>query len=523
MNERSDPSDLRRTGTAGANGTAGWPLAAWAVGSLVFAVLATANAGGYRFGTSDQAFYIPAVFRALDPAAFPRDGALIDVQARLMLIDEIVAWVMRATGLSLEVLYLIGYFISLLLIWIGLACISNRVYRNRWAGLALAAAFTLRYRIPRTSANSFEPYFHPRMLAFGLGVIAVAAFLWRRPWVAVMLVAAGAAIHITTALWFAVLIGVAIVYSDIRTRRIAGVGAAAAVALLTWMTVAGPLRGAWATMDGPWLQAVSTKDSLFPTDWPVWAWVANFAFPGLLWWAHLVRRRSGHATVQDSALVWGTTALVALFVITLPAVAAGFSLVVQFQISRVFWLVAFLATVYLIAAAADAPARGGRIVSIVAAVLALFSTIRAVYVTQFEHPERALFAVRVPESAWEDAMRWLAQQGLDTHVLADPGHAWKYGTSVRVTAGRDVFLEEVKDSAIAIYSREVGLRVVDRTNAIGDFSTLDAARARDLARRYSLDYLVTDADLPLPLVYRNSQFRIYSLGEPSSAQPAARH
>jgi hypothetical protein len=517
MHERLEPAVVRTGATA--NATPGWPLAVWAAGALVFALLATANGGGYRYGTSDQAFYIPAVLRALDPGAFPRDGALIDVQARLMLIDEIVAWVMRATGISLELLYLLGYLLSLVLIWIGLACISSRVYRNRWAGLALAAAFTLRYRIPRTSANSFEPYFHPRMLAFGLGVIAIAALLWRRPWVAVVLVAAGAAIHVTTALWFAVLIGVALVYADVGLRRLAIVCAAAAVALVTWMTVAGPLRGAWTTMDPMWLQAVSTKDSLFPTDWPAWAWVANFAFLGLLWWAHLLRRRRNCASVEDSALVWGATALVAIFVVTLPAVAAGLSLLVQFQISRVFWLVAFLATVYAIAAAADAPARGGRYVTVVAAVLAVFSTVRAVYVTQFEHPERALFAVRIPESSWEDAMGWLAQEGLDTHVLADPGHAWKYGTSVRVAAGRDVLLEEVKDSAIAIYSREVGLRVVDRTNAIGDFSTMTAVRARDLARRYDLDYLVADVDLPLPVAYRNSQFRIYSLG-PSAPEPA---
>ena len=55
-------------------------------------------------------------------------------------------------------------------------------------------------------------------------------------------------------------------------------------------------------------------------------------------------------------------------------------------------------------------------------------------------------------------------------MLADPGHAWKYGTSVRVSAARDVFLEEVKDSALAIYSRDVASRVVERTAAIGDFA-----------------------------------------------------
>jgi hypothetical protein len=96
-------------------------------------------------------------------------------------------------------------------------------------------------------------------------------------------------------------------------------------------------------------------------------------------------------------------------------------------------------------------------------------------------------------------------------VLADPGHAWKYGTSVRASAGRDVLLEDVKDSALAIYSRDVATRVVERIAAIGDFSAMTPEHARDLARRYDLDYLVTEADLPLPLAYQNDQFRIYTL------------
>ena len=57
------------------------------VALAAFVVLATANAAMYRYGVSDQAFYIPVVARALDPAAFPRDAALIDAQGRLMLAD----------------------------------------------------------------------------------------------------------------------------------------------------------------------------------------------------------------------------------------------------------------------------------------------------------------------------------------------------------------------------------------------------------------------------------------------------
>ncbi len=107
----------------------------------------------------------------------------------------------------------------------------------------------------------------------------------------------------------------------------------------------------------------------------------------------------------------------------------------------------------------------------------------------------------------------IAKQRLEAHVLADPGHGWKYESSVRAAAGRDVFLEDQKDSAMATYSRDVALRVVERTAAIGDFTALTANRARELGSKYHLDYLVTEADLALPLTYRNAQFRIYALGK----------
>ena len=129
-----------------------------------------------------------------------------------------------------------------------------------------------------------------------------------------------------------------------------------------------------------------------------------------------------------------------------------------------------------------------------------------------EHAERPLFAMRLPATEWEDAARWLKSEPSDIHVLADPGHAWKYGTSVRVAAERDVFLEEVKDSAVAIYSRDVALRFAERAPLATGFDQLTAERAHDLATRYDLDYLITEADLPLPLAYRNARFRVYRLG-----------
>lgn len=475
---------------------------------MAFAVLATANAASYRYGTSDQAFYIPAVARALDPGAFPRDAPLIDAQARLILVDELLAAVVGTTGLSLDTLFFAGYLLSLAVTWAGIVLIGTHIYPSPWLTLALGAAFTLRHRIPETSTNSFEPYFHPRMLAFGIGLLAVAALLRRRNWAAIALVALAALVHATTAIWFAVLVGTAVAILDRRLRPVIVAGGIAAIAFFAWAVAAGPLRESWVTMDATWLQAVASKDSLFADEWPAWAWLANLGMLALLWWAHLTRRGRGAARPEEAALVWGATALVAVFLTTLPGVMARISFFVEFQISRVFWLVDILATVYAIAAIATLKPRAGRVL---AALLLSVSIGRGVYVLFVEHPERPLFALHVAESPWQDAMRWVARQPLDTHVLADPGHAWKYGTSVRVSAARDVFLEEVKDSALAMYSRDVAVRVVERTDAVGDFTQLTADKARRLADAYDLDYLVTTADMVLPLVFRNSQFGIYAL------------
>ena len=107
-------------------------------------------------------------------------------------------------------------------------------------------------------------------------------------------------------------------------------------------------------------------------------------------------------------------------------------------------------------------------------------------------------------------MRWISRTPADTHVLADPGHAWKYGTSVRVSGQRDVYLEEVKDLALALYSRDVAVEALQRIRDAQNFGALTPDQFAVARSRYDLDYLVADRDLDLPLAYRNEQFRVYS-------------
>ena len=476
---------------------------------LLFVLLATANGAGYRYGVSDGAAYVPAVMLAENPASFPRDAVLLRTQGQFFIFDDILAAIGRATGASVESLFLSAYLLAMATIWFGVVLIGSRLYPSLWLTLALGALVTLRHHIPRTSANSLEPYFHPRLLALGLGMLAIAAFLRRRDWSAVALVAVAALCHVTTAFWFAIVIGTGLMVVDRRWRLPGAAATGVVLVALAWAVTIGPLRAAASTMDGLWIDALGGRDFIFANEWPLWAWAANLGLLGGLWAAHYTRLRRGTATREDGALVWGATALVALFAITLPAVAGHLALAVQFQFSRVFWIVDLLLALYGIAAIGES--MRVRQMTALALVLLAVSVARGVYIMEREFTERQLFQVSLPESPWIDAMRWIARQPLDVHVLADPGHAFKYGASVRVAAGRDVLLEDDKDSAIAMYSRAIAQRVVERRRALADFPALTAPAARALAARYDVNFLVTEATLPLPEVYRNSRFRIYAL------------
>ncbi len=196
------------------------------------------------------------------------------------------------------------------------------------------------------------------MLAFGIGLLATAAVLRRRSWLAVALVAVAAVVHVTTAMWFAVLLGVALAILDRQMRALAVAAAVAAAVAGLWALATGRLDASLAPMDDVWLQAVATKDSLF-ADRMAGLGVGRRTSRSSGCSGGRIAAGSATASrrAEDAALAWGATALVAVFLLTLPLVAAGASLPVQLQISRVFWLVDFVALVYVLAIVAEPSSR----------------------------------------------------------------------------------------------------------------------------------------------------------------------
>jgi hypothetical protein len=489
---------------------------ALAASALIFCLVAILNCGGYRYGISDHAFHVPAVVQHLDPTLFPRDRKLLHVQDRFMLYDEATAAVTRATGISIPVMFLIGYLTGLIALFGAIVAIGRSMYTSWLTVALLAALLTLRHRITQTGVNTLESYFQPRMIAFALGAWAIAAYLRGKGAVSVGLVAVAFALHPTTALWFGLWVAAALAVSDRRWRiplmALGGLVAAAGI----WAVTAGPLRGQLAQMDPVWASALAGKDYIFPSDWNASFWLINLSYLGVAFAIYLVRRRRGRAMSNETGLLAGAVALLCVFLISWPLMVAKIALALQLQTSRIFWMLDFLAAIYLAWLLAEAPRMSAVRRAMVVAVVAI-AIARGIFVWRVEHAGDPIFRIGFPADNWTDVMKWISHTPPDTYVLADPGHAWKYGTSVRVSGERDVYLEEVKDLALALYSRDAAVEALRRIRDSQNFGALTPEQLRSLAARYDLDYLVVDRDIDLPMTYRNEQFRVYSL-QPSSSK-----
>ena len=483
------------------------------VAIIGFSILATANAGGYRFGASDQAFYIPAVALRADDSLLTRDREVFEPQMHLWLGDEALAGLVRATGISLPSLFALLQAVTLATLVLGVVTLARGLGCS-WGTIATCLVlFTLRHRIARTGANSLEGYMHPRMLAFGLGLVALAFTARARPVAAAAWTLVAAMVHTSTALWFAGVVATAAAWPLAITylpRRTAIVAVALAIAGAFAAAMLLPLE----IMDAAWLGVLADRDYLFSADWPAYAWLTNLAYPVVLFVVYRRRMSAGVTVRGESGLVAGLLALVGVFLLTIPLAERHLAFFVQLQANRVFWVLDGAVAVYLSWWLIEdlLARRSSRQRLAVVAALALLSAGRGYFV--LHETQRPLVQLDARTGPWMDVMRWLRTQPVTWHVLADPAHALKYGISVRAAAYRDTLLESGKDPAMAMYDRSLARRVADRTAALAGFEDwTSAADVVPLDARYNLDVFVDRSDrrFDLPILFQNDGFVVYDL------------
>ncbi|ODS56200.1 MAG: hypothetical protein ABS36_07265 [Acidobacteria bacterium SCN 69-37] len=479
---------------------------------LFVLVVGTANSAGYRFGVSDQAFYVPAVSLRADPSLFPRDRAVFEPQMRFWVGDEILGTFVRVTGIGLPALFAALYVVTMATLAIAVIALARRLGCDWWTIAIALVLLTLRHRIAKTGANSLEGYMHPRMLAFACGIVALASIGRLRFATAAVWTLVAALVHTSTAIWFGGVVAVAAAWPHRRDLRVRIAALSLVVIAVVFVAVSVRLLP---RMDPAWLAVLGDRDYLFSAAWPASAWAVNLAYPIVLLAIYRRRVATGATVAGEAGLVAGLLALVVAFLVTVPLAELRVAFFVQLQANRIFWLLDAAVAIYVawwIVATLMVRWPVGRRAMVIGA-LAVLAVARGAYVLHETHRPIAQVEASADED-WLRVMQWLRDRPSSWHVLADPGHAWKYGISVRAAALRDTPLELGKDPAMAMYDRALALRVAERTVALGDFDAWsDVGPIRQADRRYDIDVFVdrTDRAFPLPVLYRNASFVVYDL------------
>jgi hypothetical protein len=152
----------------------------------------------------------------------------------------------------------------------------------------------------------------------------------------------------------------------------------------------------------------------------------------------------------------------------------------------------------------------------VVAVFAGIAAARGYYVLAIAF-DRPVVAWTLPADEWTETMNFLRTQPAGINVLADPQHALKYGSSIRVAAWRDTVLETAKDSAMAMYDRALARRVADRAVSLDGFEDMSADEIRAVGAQFEADLLVVEhagehgRRFDFPVLYENGRFVVYAL------------
>ena len=256
---------------------------------------------GYHPGLEDDAYYLAAIWKDLNPALFPYDADFFQLQFHATIFDKLIAWSIRLTHLPVAWDILIWHFASIFLILWGCRAIAARCFHEshaRWASVALIAAL-LTLPVSGTGITLVDQYLHPRALATVMILGAILATLEKRIVVAGCLLAMAATIH-------ALMASFGISFCFFLACRHPVAMAKRAEMRLVAASVLLPIGWVFEPASAAWRQAAATRTFYFLMRWEWYEWLGILAPLVLLWWFARIGRRHGFPAMAILAqrLVW---------------------------------------------------------------------------------------------------------------------------------------------------------------------------------------------------------------------------
>jgi hypothetical protein len=281
----------------------------WGVGFRLAGVATIAVAvEGYHLGADDAAIYIPAIKRAADPALYSFGDEFFLSHARLSLFPKLVGGAARISHLPVDAVLLGWHWGGILLLLTAAWLLLGRCFERpaaRWCGVCLLAG-VLSVPVAGTALAIMDPYLTARSLSTPLILMAMAAWLWRRPGWAAVCLALGAAVHPQMAVYGLGLIGSG---AWVRWRSRPKVGAPA-----LGMASMVPLSLDFSPVTGAARECLLSRTYFFIATWAWYEWLGVVAPLGLLlWWARWKGRntRAGFGEIAGSAAGFGVMSTLA--------------------------------------------------------------------------------------------------------------------------------------------------------------------------------------------------------------------
>jgi hypothetical protein len=463
---------------------------------LGFTLLAMATMG-YHPGIEDDAVYLTAVKSDLNPALYSHDREFFRVQLQATLFDSWMAGFVHLTHIPVAWAELLFQFLAVFLIILGCWSITKILFadeRVQWAGVALTAAM-LTLPVAGTALYLADQHLHPRNLATGLVLIAVARILAGRRWQAVPLLLLAFVLHpimATFGVSFCFFLTMAMlepVHAWLRSLRDS-------------LAAAVPLGWIFESPTPIWRRALETRTYCFLSKWTWYEWLGALAPLFLFWLLWRIALRRGETMLARFALAvfaYGVfQQAAAFFVLNSPSLVR----LTPMQPMRFLQIIyVFLVLVggcllgkYLLKSSAWRWA-----IFLVAINAGMFASQRALFPNS-EHFELPGMQSTNP---WLQSFAWIrlntpagAYFAMDPNYLAAPREDFH---SFRALAERSQLADAVKDTAVVTQVPELGPdweRQVDAAAAWQNFRLADFER---LKRDFGVDWVIVSYPQPAGL------------------------
>jgi hypothetical protein len=484
---------------------------------LVALTVAAIFIHGYHFGTEDQAIYLPAIRKILDPSLYSHDSELFLPQTRATFFGNLVAFAVRHTHLSCAAVLFILQVSSIFLILLGCLKLTRRLFHEpsaQWAGTCLVASL-LTIPVAGTALYLVDEYMHPSALAtfallFALLVVfpgetpsepvertdlRARSLLWMFIWLAV-----AALVHIQMAFFGALLIA----FLLIKMPRRAG-------SLMTAATF--PLRSLWEPTSAAWKKAARTRTEHYLF---LWHWYELLGVVAPLAILEAFARLAERQQIPRVAYLSRRLALFGLFglatgvVLTIPARVERLTPYQPMRTFHILYLLFFLITGALIGKWILRKSVWRWLVLFIPLCCGMFYAQLQLYPGS---PHIEWPGVQDP-NPWVQAFVWIrhntpkdAYFALNPRFLKLPGEDFH---GFRAFAERSRMADLVKDPAVVTLFPNTGdlwLKQVTALEGWGQFTVKDFER---LKRQFGVDWVVLEQPgVPgLDCPYQNSRVRV---------------